>query len=344
MNKDFKEWPGVSIIILNWNGQTLMETCLPAVLQTDYPAFEVVVVDNASTDDSLSWLLRTYPDVKIIGNPENWGYARGNNVAIYQTEKPFLVLLNNDVEVHPQWLREMMVVMRQSPDIAAVQPKLLHFHNRGQFEYAGAAGGHLDDLGIPFTRGRILSFMEEDRGQYNDISEIFWASGAALLLRRAALAQSGLLDEAFYMHMEEIDLCWRLKRSGFRIMVAPKGEVYHIGGASLPQGSPRKLYYNFRNSLLMLYKNLPKSRFYLIYPFRLFQDTLAFFRLLFSSHIEAMAVWRAHRDFLNLRRNYSPPSPSESIVLPSLRGSVLWDAFIRRRQTFASIPKSHFRR
>ncbi|MBN8587950.1 MAG: glycosyltransferase family 2 protein [Rhodothermia bacterium] len=343
MKNTRSEWPEVSIIILNWNGRNLMETCLPSVFETDYPVFEVVVADNASTDDSLAWLMRTYPQVRIIGNPENWGYARGNNVAIRQTESPYVVLLNNDVTVHPNWLREMMCVMLGHSDVAAVQPKLLHFHDPTHFEYAGAAGGHLDDLGIPFTRGRILSNLEQDSGQYDDVQTVFWASGAAMLLRRSALEVVGLLDEQFFMHMEEIDLCWRLQRSGYRIMAATKGEVYHIGGASLPQGNPRKLYYNFRNSLLMLYKNLPRYRFNLVYPLRILQDALAFVRFLFSSQEEALAVWTAHRDFRKMKHDYQAPTAQDRLVLPSFRGSVLLDAMLLGRKTYSAMPKSRFR-
>ncbi|MEO1077116.1 MAG: glycosyltransferase family 2 protein, partial [Bacteroidota bacterium] len=249
--------PRVSVIIVTWNGRALLEQCLPSVLATDFESFEIVVADNASTDDTVAWLAATHPEVRVIPHPENWLFARGNNEAIRHTESEYVCLLNNDVEVPPGWLAPLVRVLDTMPEVAAVQPKLLQHGDRTQFEYAGASGGFLDAVGYPFTRGRLFDTLEPDAGQYDDARDVFWASGAALLLRRSALDDVGLLDETFGMHMEEIDLCWRLWRAGWRVRVEPSAEVYHIGGASLPQGDPRKTYLNFRNSLLMLFKNLP---------------------------------------------------------------------------------------
>jgi len=337
--------PEVSIVILTWNAKELVQRCLPSVMATDYPNLEIILADNASTDGTAAWVAREYPDVKIVRHPENWYFARGNNAAVPHTSGQFVVLLNNDVEVPPDWLHPLVEAATERPDIAAVQPKMLQYDDRDRFEYAGAAGGHLDRVGYPFTRGRMFDTMERDRGQYDDARDVFWATGAALLLRRSALDEVGLLDERFEMHMEEIDLCWRLWRNGYRVRVAPESTVYHIGGASLPQSSPRKTYYNFRNSLLMLYKNLPPSAWRRTMPLRLACDGAALGRTLAQGQVEeARAILRAYRDAFRMRRHYRNARPSRSapVVLPFYRGLVPVDYFLRGRHTFADLPRSRF--
>src|SRR5690606_12693527 len=247
--------PRVSIIIVTWNALPLLRQCLPSVVATDYPDLEVILADNASTDGSAEWVAGAYPHVRIVRHPENWAFCRGNNEAVPHATGDLVLFLNNDVEVPPDWLRPLVRVLVEMPDVAAVQPKLLQYADRDRFEYAGASGGFVDRLGYPFTRGRLFFTLEDDHGQYDDARDVFWATGAALLVRRSALDEVGLFDERFFMHMEEIDLCWRLQRRGYRVRVEPASRVYHIGGASLPQGNPRKTYYNFRNNLLLLYKN-----------------------------------------------------------------------------------------
>ncbi len=337
--------PPVSIIIVSWNAKSVVQKCLPSVVATDYPNVEIIFADNASTDGTAAWIAREYPEVKIVRHPDNWLFCRGNKAAVPHATGRFVVLLNNDVEVPPGWLHPLIDAATEAPDVAAVQPKMLQYDDRGRFEYAGAAGGYLDRAGYPFTRGRLFDTMERDRGQYDDARDVFWATGAALLLRRSALDEVGLLDERFEMHMEEIDLCWRLQRHGYRIRVAPESTVYHIGGASLPQSSPRKTYYNFRNSLLMLYKNLPPAAWRRTLPLRMACDTAALGRVLALGKMqEAKAMLRAYRDAFRMQRQYRDdrPGPSDPTVLPPYRGLIPVDYFLRGRRTFADLPASNF--
>jgi GT2 family glycosyltransferase len=338
--------PRVSIVIVSWNARPLLQTCLPSVVATDYPDVEVLLADNASTDGSAAWVARKYPSVKIVRHPDNWLFCRGNNAALPHATGDFILLLNNDVEVPPGWLRPLVDTMRRTEDVGAVQPKLLQYDDRDRFEYAGAAGGFLDRVGYPFTRGRLFDTLETDRGQYDDARDVFWATGAALLLRRSALDEVGLLDERFEMHMEEIDLCWRLQRHGYRVRVQPESTVYHIGGASLPKGSPRKTYYNFRNSLLLLYKNLPPSAWRRTMALRGGCDCAALGRALAAGHDgEAGAILRAYRDAYQMMDHYSDARPPENAtpVLPPYRGLLPVDYFLRGRTTFSSLPSDRFR-
>ncbi|MEF8795199.1 MAG: glycosyltransferase family 2 protein [Salinivenus sp.] len=336
--------PRVSIVIVSWNARPLLQKCLPSVLATDYPDFEVIFADNASTDGSAAWIAREHPTVKIVRHPENWLFCRGNNAALPHATGDLILFLNNDVEVPPGWLRPLVDVMTQHEDVGAVQPKLLQYDDRDRFEYAGAAGGFLDRLGYPFTRGRLFDTMERDRGQYDDARDVFWATGAALLLRRSALDEVGLFDERFEMHMEEIDLCWRLQRHGYRVRVEPESEVYHIGGASLPKGSARKTYYNFRNSLLLLYKNLPPATWRRTFPLRVACDAAAVGRALVAGHEgEAAAIGRAYKDALRMQGHYRQPAEEGPSVLPSYRGVLPFDYFVRGRTTFADLPRARFR-
>ena len=332
--------PRVSVVIVSWNALPLLQQCLSSVVATDYPDLEIVLADNASTDGSAEWVEATFPSVKIVRHPENWLFCRGNNEAIPHTTGEYVCLLNNDVEVPPDWLAPLVEVMGAQPDVAAVQPKLLQYDDRTRFEYAGARGGFLDRYAYPFTRGRIFDTLERDEGQYDDARDIFWATGAALLLRRSALDEVGLLDERFVMHMEEIDLCWRLWRAGWRVRVEPKSEVYHIGGGSLPQGNPRKTYYNFRNSFLLLWKNLPRRHFHRIVAGRYALDTAAAARSLAAGNLaEVDAIRRAHFDFRKLRKHYTPPSNDEPLVLPPYDRSIVRDYFLSGRKTFAELPE-----
>ena len=338
--------PSVSIVIVTWNAKSVVQQCLPSVVATDYPEFEIIVADNASTDGTAAWIAREHPSVKIVRHPDNWRFCRGNNAALPHATGEFVVLLNNDVEVPPGWLWPLVDAATAAPDVAAVQPKMLQYDDHDRFEYAGAAGGYLDRAGYPFTRGRLFDTMERDRGQYDDARDVFWATGAALLLRRSALDAVGLLDERFEMHMEEIDLCWRLQRHGYRVRVAPQSAVYHIGGASLPSSSPQKTYYNFRNSLLMLYKNLSPSAWRRTLPVRLACDAAALGRTLAHGQLQdAKAIVRAYRDAWRLRRHYHEkrPSASDRAVLPPYRGLVPVDYFLRGRHTFADLPSDRFR-
>lgn len=338
--------PRVSVVIVTWNGRGLLERFLPSVLATDYPDLEVVVADNASTDGTADWLATMHPEVVVVKHPENWLFAKGNNAALPHATGEVLCLLNNDVEVPPDWLRPLVAVLTAHSDVAAVQPKLLQHGDRTRFEYAGASGGFLDAVGYPFTRGRLFFTLEADHGQYDDARDVFWASGACILLRRTAFEEVGRLDERFGMHMEEIDLCWRLWRHGWRVRVEPASEVYHIGGASLPQSNPRKVYYNFRNSLLMLYKNLPPQAWRRLFPFRAALDGLAAMRALATGHpAESQAIVRAYRDAHRLKKHYADarPSVNELSIPPPYRGSIVLDYFLRNRRTFSALPDALFR-
>lgn len=337
--------PRVSIVIVSWNALPLLKQCLPSVVATDYPNVEIILADNASTDGSADWVAQTFPSVRVVRHPANWLFAKGNNAALPHTTGRYVLLLNNDVQVPPGWLRPLVDVMERMPDVGAVQPKLLQFTHRNRFEYAGASGGFLDRLGYPFTRGRLLDTMEADRGQYDAACDIFWASGAALLLRRSALNEAGLLDERFEMHMEEIDLCWRLHRHGYRVRVEPASEVYHIGGASLPKASPRKVYYNFRNSLLMLYKNLPPATWQRAFPQRVVLDGAAAARALLRGRPEeAAAIVRAYRDAHRMRSHYTAtrPQAGDAFVPLPYRGVVPVDYFLRGRHRFSDLPAERF--
>lgn len=336
--------PRVSVVIVTWNALPLLRRCLPSVVATDYPDLEIVLADNASADGSAAWVAKTFPSVRIVRHPENWLFCRGNNEAIPHTTGELVCLLNNDVEVPPGWLAPLVGAMQAAPDVGAVQPKLLQVHDRSRFEYAGASGGFLDRYGYPFTRGRLFGTMERDEGQYDDARDVFWATGAALLLRRAALDEVGLLDERFVMHMEEIDLCWRLQRAGWRVRVEPASEAYHLGGGSLPQGDPRKAYFNFRNSFLLLWKHLPRRHFRRVVAGRYALDTAAAARALAAGNLaEADAIRRAHFDFRKLRRHYTPPAEDERLVLPPYDGSIAVDYYLRGHRTFADLAPERFR-
>ncbi|SRR5690606_16180288 len=334
--------PRVSIVIVTWNALPLLKSCLPSVVNTSYPDLEIILADNASTDGSADWVAQTYPQIKIVRHPENWMFCRGNNEAIPHATGRYVALLNNDVEVEPTWLDPLVDVLERERGVAAVQPKLLQHENRNRFEYAGGSGGFLDRYGYPFTRGRIFFTLEDDHGQYDDARDIFWATGAAVLLRRSALDEVGLLDERFVMHMEEIDLCWRLQRAGYRIRVEPSSRVYHLGGGSLPRGNVRKVYYNFRNNLLLLYKNLPETEWKRVFAARLMFDALAVARALAAGRpAEAAAIKRAYRDAMKMRSAYAAERPKEAL-LPTFRSSIVLEYFVRGHRHFSDLPPERF--
>ncbi len=335
--------PDVSIVIVTWNGRVLLETCLPGVLATDYPSFEVVVVDNGSTDGTVAWLETHYPGVRVVALDENRGFCGGNNAGIGAARGRYVMLLNNDVEVPAEWLGPLVAWMESHPETGAVQPKLLRYDRRTQFEYAGAAGGFLDAYGYPFTRGRIFSHLEPDGGQYDAPQRVFWATGAALLLRRTALDSVGLLDERFFMHMEEIDLCWRLQRAGHHVYAVPQSHVYHIGGASLPQGNARKTYFNFRNNLLLLYKNLTPRTWARVFPARLALDALAAARFAaLRSWSEVGAVVRAYRDAHRMKRLFADERPLSDGPFPPYLGSIAAAHFAGGITTFSALSPHRF--
>jgi GT2 family glycosyltransferase len=338
--------PKISVIILNWNGSDLMRRYLPSVLQySPAPMAEVIVADNGSTDDSLQVLSREFPAVRVLSFPDNLGFAGGYNQAIAEVRTPYVVLLNSDVAVTEGWLQPLLAFAEAHPEVAALQPKLLSDRQQTHFEYAGAAGGYLDALGYPFCRGRLFDVVEEDRGQYDTVRPVQWATGACLFVRTELYRLVGGLDELFFAHMEEIDLCWRLRRAGYDLYCVPSSRVYHLGGASLAMGHPRKTYLNFRNSLLMLYKNLPRRRRQRTLFLRCLLDGVAALRFLLAGETpHVRAIWFAHRDARRMMRTayarYRDPFPSPAApprTFPEQKVSILWQYYIRRRRTYAEI-------
>jgi GT2 family glycosyltransferase len=291
-----------SIIIVTWNALDHLKRFLPSVANTNYPNFEIIIADNASRDGSADWVRKYYPECKIVTFDRNHGYCGGNNRAASYAGGDILLFLNNDVEVESDWLKPLAERFT-NPDIGISQPKLRSFEKREMFEYAGAAGGMIDWMGYPFCRGRIFDTVEKDHGQYDQVAEIFWASGAAFAIRKDLFRQAGGFDEDFEFHMEEIDLCWRCHKLGTQIIFEPKSIVYHLGGGSLPMGSPRKVYYNYRNNLLMLTKNLDRYLIPKIF-FRLSLDGISGIRsLLMGKPEETMAIIRAHFAFYGMLGN-----------------------------------------
>lgn len=295
--------PKVSIVILNYNTRHFLQKFLPGVLATDYENFEVVLADNASKDDSVEFVRQNFPTVKIIVLSENYGFAGGYNKALAQVKADYFVLLNSDVEVPKEWLKPLVALAESDFKIAAIQPKLLDYKDKTRFEYAGGSGGFIDKYGYPFCRGRWFNHLEMDNGQYNDSREIFWATGACFLIRSKYWEQANGLDEDFFAHMEEIDLCWRLKNSGYKIMVCPQSVVYHVGGGTLPVGNPRKTYLNFRNGLFLLCKNLHSSRLWQVLFIRFVMDGLAGIKFLTEFKFrEIGAILKAHMVFYSQLR------------------------------------------
>lgn len=329
----------VAVIILNWNGERLLRRFLPSVIANTDPALgRVIVADNGSTDGSLTLLRDRFAgQVDILAFSGNHGFAGGYNRAISQTRYPYTVLLNSDVEPAPGWLAPLCGYMRAHPDVAACQPKILSESERGRFEYAGAAGGFLDRHGYPYCRGRIFAVTEEDRGQYDEPMNVFWASGAAMMVDTGAYLSAGGLDERFFAHQEEIDLCWRLQLAGRRVAAVPQSVVYHVGGGSLPPDSPRKLYLNFRNSLLMMHKNLPDTTRRRALFVRRLLDTLAWGKAVATLRWrEAAAILRAHRDFRRMSRDYTG-HPDRDLLAEQRPPDILVNYYLRRHRTFDTL-------
>lgn len=324
----------IAVIILNWNGKELMEKFLPSVIANSPEELaDVIVADNGSTDGSLAMLDSKFPSVKQLVLDRNYGFAEGYNRAIAQVDHEFTVLLNSDVEVTLGWLVAPLAIFDSDEQIAAIQPKILSWHNKHLFEYAGASGGYMDYLGYPYCRGRIFDVVERDQGQYNTITDILWASGACLFIRTQVYKENGGLDASFFAHQEEIDLCWRLRSRGYRIQCVPQSTVYHVGGGTLTAESPRKTFLNFRNNLLMLYKNLPPERLTKVMVSRFFLDYVAALKFLLTGNTgNALAIFKARKAFLQLRRSYEPArienlSKRKTAIIPELLDESLLKVF-----------------
>lgn len=322
----------VAVVILNWNGIKYLSRFLPSVVKSveNIPDSKVIVADNHSTDDSVRLLKSDFPSVRIIELDRNYGFASGYNRSLTQVKADYFVLLNSDVLVPDNWLSPLFSFMESNPDVAACQPKLLSYHKRDSFEYAGAAGGFIDYLGYPFCRGRIFSSVETDHGQYDDVANIFWATGACLMIRSSVWHKVGGLDDSFFAHMEEIDLCWRLHNRGYLVSCVPSSVVYHVGGGTLATGSPMKTKLNFRNNLIMLYKNLPDSSLFRILFMRMILDGIAALSFLLKGEVKNMiAVYHAHCEFRKLKPSLKDKRNKEQIALSSNTGNTLHPIFRR---------------
>ncbi|MEM8523504.1 MAG: bifunctional riboflavin kinase/FAD synthetase [Bacteroidota bacterium] len=346
----FRSLASVAIVILNYNGRQHLETFLPSIFQTTYANAEIYVADNASTDDSVEYLETNFPSVKIIQLSENHGFAEGYNQALREVESDYYVLLNSDVEVTPNWIEPILELMERDSTVAICQPKILSYHQKSYFEHAGAAGGWMDRLNYPFCRGRLFDKVERDIGQYDSTQEVFWSSGAALFIRGKLFHEIGGFEGDFFAHMEEIDLCWRLKRAGYKVMVRPKSVVYHLGGGSLNYGNPRKVYLNFRNSLLTIIRNEEGSKLFPILLTRLLLDGVA--GLLFLSRGQLkniVAIIKAHwyvfprfRKTLKKRKKiYDRISKISINSQPNLSGrydgSIVWQYYLNGKKEFKKL-------
>lgn len=333
----------VAVVILNWNGKEMLRRFLPGVLA--HTRGEVYVADNASSDGSLAFLAEEFPAVKTIPLEQNYGFAEGYNQALSRIEAEYFILLNSDVEVRDDWVSPMLDYLEAHPGVAACQPKILSWHAPQMFEYAGAAGGYLDALGYPYCRGRILGTVECDEGQYDEAASVFWATGAALMVRSSVYREVGGLDARFFAHMEEIDFCWRLRSRGYGIVCVPSAVVYHVGGGTLPKENPRKTYLNFRNNLYMLYKNLPEARLKPVMRWRHGLDVVAALQFLLKGEWgSARAVFRARADFKKAKKDFLPSrreNLSRMVIDPipeQASFSILWAYYVRRKQKYSQLP------
>jgi len=339
----------VAIAILNWNGRTLLEKFLPDVLK-NVPAYaEVYVIDNASADDSVSIISSKFPSVKIIQNANNYGFAKGYNEGLKKIDADYFVLLNSDVQVTPNWIEPVVALLESDKTIAACQPKLLNYNVRDEFEYAGGGGGYLDKWGYPFCRGRIFNSFEKDNGQYNDTREIFWASGACLFMRAKVYNEAGGLDEDFFAHMEEIDLCWRIRNLGYKIMYCPDAVVYHVGAGTLAKMNPRKTFYNFRNNLLMICKNNAPGFLGIKLFLRGVLDGFAGIKFLLAGDVShCLAVIRAHFSFYSmlgstLKKRKAIQNKIKHYAAGSVyRGSIVWEYFVKGKRKFSELNEKLF--
>ncbi len=333
-----------AVVILNWNGKNYLEKFLPSVIEhSQSDNVDIYVVDNGSDDDSVRCIKTKFSEVKQINFDENYGFAGGYNKALRMIKAEYYVILNSDIEVGSNWLFPALKILYENNDIAAVSPKIKSYVNKQNFEYAGAAGGFIDKYGYPFCRGRIISKTERDEGQYDNESEIFWASGACLFIKADLFHEVGGFDEIFFAHMEEIDLCWRLKNRGFKIVYTPKSEVYHVGGGALPVGSPYKIFLNYRNNLLLLFKNLPQKKANLIILKRLILDSLSAFVYLSSFKFSFFfAVIKAHFSFYSLIGSYQKKRKkllkyNNKNHKEIYNKSIVFDFYLRKKQKFTDL-------
>lgn len=329
----------LAIVILNYNGRKHLEQFLPSVVKYSSP-YQIIIADNASTDDSVQFLQTVYPEIKLIINKKNEGFAGGYNTALKQIQAKYFLLLNSDVEVSPNWVEPLLKLMENNKQIAACQPKIRSFLQKEYFEYAGAGGGMIDYLGYPFCRGRVFDTCEHDTGQYDDSREVFWATGACILVRADIFTQLGGFDADFFAHMEEIDLCWRMKNAGYQIHYCAESTVFHLGGGTLNKSNPFKTYLNYRNGLALLAKNLPSNKLFTIIFSRLVLDGVSGVKLFLGGNFaDVWAIIKAHFAFYawlpSLMKKRSTINPKEvSIVYPN---SIVWQYFAKGKKKYSSL-------
>ncbi|MNK17153.1 N-acetylglucosaminyl-diphospho-decaprenol L-rhamnosyltransferase [compost metagenome] len=334
--------PSVAVVILNWNGQSFLERFLPSVVKTNYSNLQIIVADNASTDHSVLFLSQYYPNIRVIVNDQNYGFAEGYNQALAKVETDYFVLLNSDVEVPENWIKPVVDLMESDNSIAAAQPKIKWQQNKTMFEYAGASGGFIDDFGFTFCRGRIFDHLEEDHNQYNTDIPVFWASGAAFFIKSKAWKEVNGLDADLFAHMEEIDLCWRLKNNGYKVTCCTAAEVYHVGGGTLNVSSPFKSYLNFRNNLIIMQKNLPFGEAIFRVFVRLWLDLAAWFQFAFKGQFGfAFSINKAHYHFFKAFFKTASKRSHKQIPLKQhhgvLNGSIVWKYFIGKKKKFSEL-------
>lgn len=335
----------VAIVILNWNGAKMLRMYMPSVLEYSRDEATIYVADNASTDDSLELLRRDFPECKLIILNQNWGFADGYNKALEQVDAEYYFLLNSDVRVTHHWLTPLIEFMDNHPEVAACQPKILSEADNDFFEYAGACGGFLDRYGYPFCRGRIFDVVEEDNAQYDYNQSIFWATGAAMMIRSKDYQIVGGLDGRFFAHNEEIDMCWRLRGLGRKIFCVPESFVYHVGGGTLPKGNPRKTFLNFRNNLLMIYKNVDESELHHVMCVRWFLDYVAAYQTLIKGNLgDFKAIYQARREFRHLIPSFKTSRAEiqrnkvQGMIPERFSFSILIQYYLKGRKYFSSLP------
>lgn len=335
----------IAVVILNYNGKAFLEKFLPNVIEYSSNVAEIIVADNKSTDDSVDFIQKNFPNIRLIINDFNGGFATGYNVALRQVEADYYILLNSDIEVTPHWIEPVVELMERDETIAACQPKILSYHDKTKFEYAGASGGYIDKYGYPFCRGRVFQELEIDNGQYDDVKEVFWATGACMFVRASLYHKYGGLDDDFFAHMEEIDFCWRLKNLDYKIMYCPDSKIYHIGGGTLPKSSAKKTYLNFRNNLSLLMKNLPDGTVFWTIAYRFFLDWIAAFKFLCDgSFADFVAVSRAHLSFLRhirvlrkKRKKYTQKKVSQIY-----QKNIVFKHFLEKKKLYSELDENDF--
>lgn len=335
----------VAVVILNWNGKSFLQKFLPSVLNNIPNYAEVFVADNHSSDDSIAFLKQNYPQVNLVINNENGGYAKGYNDALKQINAQYYILLNSDIEVSQNWIEPIIQLMDKNTEIAACQPKILSYHHKQEFEYAGAGGGYIDKYGYPFCRGRIFQEIEEDQNQFDDSVEVFWASGACMFVRAELYHELGGLDDDFFAHMEEIDFCWRAKNAGYKIFYEGKSVVYHVGGGTLHKSNPKKTYLNFRNNFYLLYKNIEGKRLIPVFFWRLILDGVAGIKFLIDGdYKDTYAIFKAHLNFYtSLPSLYKKRRElKQNKVSMMYQRNIVYEHFVKKVKKFKSLSKDRF--